>query len=68
MSRLVDRRPLSEFGLRLDGAALADGALGLFTGVACIGVFFVIEWRLGWIRPTHAFEVAVDGERWSLNI
>ena len=64
----MDQRPLSEFGLRFDGGAVVDVGLGLLTGGTCIAVLFVVEWRLGWILPTHTFECVVPGESWGLNI
>ena len=68
MSHLMDQRPLADFGLHFDGNAAIGAALCVFTGTTCIVVLFLIEWRLGWILPTHAFECVVEGESWSLNI
>jgi len=66
MSTLLDQRPLSEFGLKLEGAAV-DTLLGVVTGTVCIVILFLIERRLGWIQPTHMFECVVPGESWGLN-
>ena len=54
--RLFDRRPFSEFGLRIDGGWWLDFGFGLSLGaLLMMGIFFV-ELSAGWITVTGTFE------------
>ncbi|MDP8951114.1 MAG: CPBP family intramembrane metalloprotease [Actinomycetota bacterium] len=54
--RFFDRRPLSGFGLRIDGEWWLDFGFGLFLGALLMAGVFLVELAAGWIRVTGAFE------------
>lgn len=51
-ARLLDRRPLADFGLRIDGAWWTDLGFGLLLGVVLQGSIFALEYALGWVTVT----------------
>lgn len=54
--RLLDRRPLREFGLRLQRGWWLDLGFGLALGAALMTAIFLIEVGMGWVSVTGAFE------------
>ena len=59
--RYLDRRPFSEFGLRLDKEWWLDLGFGFFLGALLITGIFFVELGAGWIRITGTFETVGDG-------
>jgi len=59
---LLDRRPLSGFGLSLDRGWWADLAFGLLLGAAVMTTVFLTGWGLGWYTLSGAFRTTVDGD------
>lgn len=48
-ARLLDKRPVSAYGLTFDRRWIKDFAAGVFWGSLAIAVIFAIEWQLGWV-------------------
>lgn len=59
--RFLDRRPLRDFGLRLNGGWLVDLFFGMFLGALLMTGIFLIEWSAGWVSVTGAFETVEPG-------
>ncbi|MFQ5807720.1 MAG: lysostaphin resistance A-like protein [Phycisphaerae bacterium] len=59
-SRLLDRRPLADLGLRIDRAWTFDCCFGVLLGVAMMGGIFVVELVAGWVavRATPTLQVS----------
>lgn len=51
-ARLLDRRPMSDFGLRLDRCWWIDLGFGLTLGAVLVTAIFVVQWAAGWIGIT----------------
>jgi uncharacterized protein len=51
-ARLLDRRPIREYGLRLGAAWWRDLGFGLVLGAALMGAIFAVEWAAGWLTIT----------------
>jgi membrane protease YdiL (CAAX protease family) len=47
--RLLDRRPLADYGFHLNRLWWLDFAFGLALGAALMTGVFVVEWALGWV-------------------
>lgn len=54
-ARFLDRRRLSEFGLRLDGRWWADFGFGLLLGALLMALIFAVELAAGWVSVTGFF-------------
>ncbi|MGB3634092.1 MAG: CPBP family intramembrane glutamic endopeptidase [Rubrobacteraceae bacterium] len=59
--RFLDRRPIKDFGLRLDSGWWLDLAFGLALGAALMTGIFLVEISFGWIRIEGAFESGISG-------
>jgi membrane protease YdiL (CAAX protease family) len=49
-ARLLDRRPVADFGLSLDRHWWADLCFGLFLGALLIAAVFLLQWMAGWVE------------------
>jgi hypothetical protein len=58
VGRLIDKRPLADFGLRLSGGWWLDLGFGLALGALLMTGVFLIEWAAGWLTITGAFQSA----------
>lgn len=54
-ARFIDRRPLADFGLKLDRAWWLDLIFGLFLGAFLMALIFLVELAVGWITVTGTF-------------
>jgi membrane protease YdiL (CAAX protease family) len=59
--RFMDRRPFSDFGLRLNRAWWLDFGFGLLLGAFLMTGVFLVEFWAGWVTVAGTFE-AVRGE------
>ncbi|MEZ4610801.1 MAG: hypothetical protein R2838_11250 [Caldilineaceae bacterium] len=59
-TRFLDRRDFRDLGLHFSRAWWIDFAFGLGLGALLMTLIFAVEWLMGWIDVTGAFEVA-DG-------
>ena len=60
--RFLDRRPFSNFGLRLNRAWWLDFGFGLLLGAALMTGVFLVEFSAGWVTVAGTLE-AVSGGR-----
>ncbi len=56
-TRLFDRRPLTDLGLRLERRWWSDLAFGLVLGVLLIALLYGVAWVLGWVEVTETFVI-----------
>lgn len=54
--RLLDRRPILDFGLRVNSDWWLDFGFGLFLGAVLMLGLFLVELAAGWVAVTGAFE------------
>lgn len=54
--RFLDRRPIRDFGLRLDRGWWLDLGFGLALGAALMTAIFIVELGMGWVTVTGGFE------------
>jgi uncharacterized protein len=54
--RFLDRRPLRDFGLRLDRGWWLDLGFGLALGATLMTAIFIVELGMGWVTVTGGFE------------
>jgi membrane protease YdiL (CAAX protease family) len=52
VARLVDRRPLRDWGFHFDRGWWRDLVFGMLLGAALMGAIFAVQWRLGWVSVT----------------
>jgi hypothetical protein len=58
VGRFIDKRPLADFGLRLNRGWWLDLGFGLALGALLMAGVFLIEWAAGWLTITGAFQSA----------
>ncbi len=58
---VLDRRPLRDYGLAIDGRWLVDLGFGLALGAAMISAVFLVQWAMGWLEITGTWRTRVDG-------
>ncbi len=58
--RFFDRRPLSGFGVRIDGEWWLDFGFGLFLGALLMAGIFLFELTAGWVAVTGTFEATTE--------
>ncbi|NJL33874.1 MAG: CPBP family intramembrane metalloprotease [Chloroflexaceae bacterium] len=63
---LLDRRPLSGYGLHLDRGWWLDLGFGLLLGALLMALIFVVELALGWITITGTFQTTQPGQSFVL--
>ena len=61
----LDRRPVTDYGLRLSAHWWLDFAFGLALGATLMAFVFLVEWLAGWIVVTDLFRVALPGVRFA---
>ena len=59
--RFLDRRPFSEFGLRLNREWWLDFGFGLFLGALLMTSIFLLELTAGWVTIVGTFEAVGGG-------
>lgn len=59
--RFLDRRPLTDLGIRLHRSWWVDLAFGLCLGIMLMALVFVVEWLAGWITIAESYRVTLDG-------
>lgn len=59
--RFMDRRPFSEFGLRLNRVWWSDLGFGLLLGASLMVGIFAVELAAGWVTVTGSFEPVGSG-------
>ncbi len=62
VGRLLDRRRLRDFGLRISGDWLVDLVFGLGLGAGLMSGIFLVGAGLGWLEVTGAWRTTVPGE------
>jgi membrane protease YdiL (CAAX protease family) len=55
-ARLLERRPLGDFGLRPSRAFWADLGFGLFLGAFLMTLAFAVEYGAGWVRVEQVLQ------------
>jgi len=55
VGRLLDRRRLRDYGLRISGGWLVDFVFGLGLGAGLMTGIFLVQWRLGWLSVTGSW-------------
>ena len=60
-SRLLDRRPVADYGFHLDETWWLDLGFGAALGAMLMVAMFVLELAMGWIRVTGTFATADPG-------
>lgn len=60
-ARLLDRRPLAGFGLRINRSWWLDFGFGLTLGGLLMAFIFVVEWLAGWVAVTGVLRVTLPG-------
>ena len=60
-SRLLDRRPVADYGFHLDETWWLDLGFGAALGALLMVAMFVLELAMGWIRVTGTFATADPG-------
>lgn len=51
-SRLLDKRPLSDYGIDFDTQWRKEALVGAVIAAVAVGIIFLIEWATGWLAIT----------------
>jgi membrane protease YdiL (CAAX protease family) len=62
----LDRRPFTDFGLRINKTWWIDFGFGLFLGGFLIALVFLIEFAAGWVKITETFVTSAPDTNFSL--
>lgn len=68
VGRLLDRRPIADFGFHLSGGWFLDLGFGMFLGAFLMTGIFVVEFLLGWTSVSDTFVVVGSGGSFVLAI
>ena len=60
-ARLLDRRPVSHLGLRVDREWWLDLGFGIFLGSLLMSAIFLVELAAGWVTVTGVLETTREG-------
>ena len=66
--KLLDRRPLKDFGFHLNGGWFLDLGFGLALGAGLMTAIFLVQLSAGWVTVTDTFETARPGASFGLAI
>jgi hypothetical protein len=58
VGRFLDKRPMADYGLRLNRSWWLDLGFGLALGALLMTGVFLIEWAAGWLTITGSFQAA----------
>ena len=61
VGKLLDRRPLKDFGFRLNGGWFLDLGFGLALGAGLMAAIFLVQLSAGWVTVAGTFETIRPG-------
>ena len=64
--RLLDRRPVKDFGFNLNGGWFIDLGFGLMLGAGLMTAVFLVQLAAGWVTVTETFETVRPGTSFGL--
>ncbi len=67
-TRFFDRRPFRDLGFGLGRGWWLDLSFGMALGALLMTIIFLVEWALGWVTVTGAFETSGTGAPFALTI
>src|SRR5215208_7796568 len=67
-SRLLDRRPLADYGFHMNWEWWLDLGFGLVLATLLLAGIFVVELAMGWIKITDTFVTADSDQSFALGI
>jgi membrane protease YdiL (CAAX protease family) len=66
--RLLDRRPIGDYGLRVNGGWLLDLGFGVALGALLMTAIFLVQLSAGWISVTGSFRSFIGGTPFALAV